>query len=1066
MTPPPPAGYNEGPDVERPAIDLLRRMGWQTIEAYDEAYGPLGTLGRDNRSEVILRSRLLPALEKLNPGLPTEAFDQAYDELTRDRSRMSLPQANREIYSFLKGGIRVRIHDPEGDGDKVEVVRIVDWGVPANNDLLLVSQFWVTGEMYTKRADLVGFLNGIPLLFVELKASHRQLQSAFADNLRDYKTTIPQLFWYNAFIILSNGSESRIGTITSEWEHFFEWKKINNEGEKGIISLDTVLRGTCEPSRFHDLVENYTLFMEMQGGVIKLLGQNHQYLGVQNALTALEDIRNRQGRLGVFWHTQGSGKSVSMIFFSQKVLRKIPGDWTFVVVTDRQELDDQIYKTFASAGAVTETQAQAESSAHLRQLLQEDHRYVFTLIQKFRTEDNQRHPVLSERSDIIVITDEAHRSQYDTLAQNMRNALPNASFLAFTGTPLMVGEEKTRKVFGEYISTYDFKQSVTDGATVPLYYEGRLPQLHLTNEDFNEEWYRLLDEVELDPDQEKKLQREFRRQYHLITLNERLEKIAEDLVEHFTGRGFRGKAMVVSIDKATAVRMYDKVQKYWQKKIAGLELKAQGASGPVKEEAEDLIQFMKTTDMAVVVSPSLNEVEDLLKKKADIRPHRLRMSKEDLDTKFKDPKDPFRLVFVCAMWMTGFDVPSCSTIYLDKPMKNHTLMQTIARANRVFKDKVNGLIVDYVGIFRNLGEALSIYGSGAKGRIKGGDSPIQEKVELLALLKRSVEEAVAFCRKCGVEPRDIQEAEGFERVALLKDAVDKVIATDDTKRLFITLANNVARIFKAILPDSRANELAPLCALLRAMHLTIESLQPSADISEISQRIEALLDRSIATKGYLIAQPPPPGYPKGPIDISKLDLKQITKAFFREERRTELEKLRGEVNSALGKMVGLNRTRIDYFEIFQQMIKEYNEGVIDKEEFFRRLIEFARELKEEDSRKIREGLTEEELAVFDLITKPDMKLSKKEEATVKKVAKELLETLKTEKLVIDWRKFQATRASVRVAIRDSLRRLPDKYTEEIFQKKWDVVYQHIFESYYGEGRSVYATIPSGIQMAN
>lgn len=1055
----PPSGYAEYPLVERPAIELLEQMGWRTIRGIDEIYGSLGTLGREDRSEVVLKSRLIPALEKLNPGLPAEAFSQACEELARDRSRMSLPEANREVYGFLKGGIRVHIHDPEGDGDKVEVVRIVDWGVPANNDFLLVSQFWVTGEMYTKRADLVGFVNGIPLLFIELKASHRQLQSAFSDNLRDYKTTIPHLFWYNAVIILSNGSESRIGSITSEWEHFFDWKKISDEKEKGIISLDTVLQGTCEPSRFLDIAENYTLFMEIRGGAIKLLGQNHQYLGVENALTALNDIRNRQGRLGVFWHTQGSGKSVSMIFFSQKVLRKIPGDWTFVVVTDRQELDDQIYKTFASAGAVTEKQAQAETSEHLRHLLREDHRYVFTLIQKFRTEEGQPHPVLSERSDIIVITDEAHRSQYDTFALNMRNALPNASFLAFTGTPLIIGEEKTRSVFGDYISIYNFKQSVADGATVPLYYERRMPQLHLTNADLNDEMDRLIEEALLDPEQEKKLQREFRRQYHLITRDERLEKIAEDIVEHFTGRGFRGKAMVISIDKATAVRMYDKVQKYWKKKIVGLELKAQGATGPVKGEADDLLQFMKTTDMAVVVSTSLNEVEDLKKKKADIRPHRMRMAKEDLDTKFKDPKDPFRLVFVCAMWMTGFDVPSCSTIYLDKPMKNHTLMQTIARANRVFTtDKANGLIVDYVGIFRNLKKALFIYGSGAGGGTKEGESPIQEKAELLALLQRAVDEAVAFCHKCGVEPRTIQEAKGFERVKLLKDAVDKVIVTDDSKRQFISLANNVARIFKAILPDARANALAPVCALLRAMHLSIESTQPGADISQISTRIEELLDRSIATKGYLIRESVA-GYKAVPIDISKIDFGQLEKAFAQERRRTELEKLRGTVNSALGRMVRLNRTRIDYFEIFQQMIKEYNEGVIDKEEFFRRLIEFARNLKVEDSRKIREGLTEEELAVFDLITKPDMKLTKKEEASVKKVAKELLETLKNEKLVIDWRKFQATRASVRVAIRDSLRSLPDKYTDDIFQKKCDTVYQHIFESYYGQGRSIYAEAP-------
>jgi len=1059
MTPPPPGSYSEDQLIEQPAIALLHDLGWETINAYQEVHGPLGTLGRDNRSEVVLWSRLKPALEKRNPGLPQDAFRQAYDELTRDRSRMSFAQANREVYLLLKDGVRVKVRDPEGDGDKVEVVRLVDWGVPSNNDLLLVSQFWVTGEMYSKRADLVGFVNGIPLLFVELKASHRQLQTAFSGNLKDYKATIPHLFWYNALIILSNGSESRIGSITSEWEHFFEWKKINNEGEEGIISLETALRGACEPSRFLDIVENFTLFVESRGGVIKLLGKNHQYLGVHNALTALEDIRNREGRLGVFWHTQGSGKSVSMVFLSQKVLRKMPGDWTFVVVTDRRELDDQIYKTFASAGAVTEKQAQAESSAHLRQLLKEDHRFVFTLIQKFRTEDGQPHPVVSSRSDIIVITDEAHRSQYDTFALNMRNALPNASFIAFTGTPLMIGEEKTRLVFGDYISIYNFKQSVVDGATVPLFYERRMPKLQLTNKDLNEDMERLLEEAELDEAQEKKLEREFAREYHLITRDDRLEKIAEDIVDHFTGRGFRGKGMVVSIDKATAVRMYDKVQEYWKAKIGKLGEQLRGASEPERSEIRDILQYMVSTDMAVVVSPSQNEIEELQKKKADIRLHRMRMVKEDLDTKFKDPDDPFRLVFVCAMWMTGFDVPSCSTIYLDKPMKNHTLMQTIARANRVFGDKVNGLIVDYVGIFRNLQKALLIYGSGSGGGIKPGESPVEEKAELLELLRKAIVEAVSFCQNHRVEPESIIKARGFERVKRLDEAVDHILATDETKKQFINHANTVGRIFKAILPDPLANELAPICALLRAMQLKIESLQPGADISAIMARVEDLLDQSIATKGYIIDKPVPGKGTPELIDLSMVDFSKLMKAFAREQKRTEIEKLRGTLNSALARMVRLNKTRIDYFERFQQMIKEYNDGLIDKEEFFRRLLEFARELKNEDARKMREGLTEEELAVFDLIKRPYMKLNKKEEASVKKIAHDLLETLKNEKLVLDWRKHQTTRAGVRVCIEDTLDGLPGGFTREIYRQKCDVVYQHVFESYYGYGKSVYAAGP-------
>ncbi|MDO9324733.1 MAG: HsdR family type I site-specific deoxyribonuclease, partial [Methanoregula sp.] len=376
-----------------------------------------------------------------------------------------------------------------------ETVRVIDWNTPANNDFFLASQFWITGDLYKRRADLIGFVNGIPLVFIELKASHRNLKRAFDENLRDYKTAIPRLFWYNALVILSNGSESRIGTITAEWEHFSEWKRISDEDEEGVISLETMLRGTCDKGRLLDLVENFTLFIAIKKGTAKVIAKNHQYLGVNNTVDALRGIRKSQGKLGVFWHTQGSGKSYSMIFFSQKVLRKISGNWTFVIVTDRVELDDQIYKNFANSGIIHEPEAQAGSGEDLRKLLGEDHRYIFTLIQKFRTEPGVPYPVITTRDDIIVIADEAHRTQYDTLALNMRTALPNAAFIAFTGTPLIATEEKTREIFGGYVSVYNYRQSTDDGATVKLYYENRIPELQLTNLNLNKDMERIIEEA-------------------------------------------------------------------------------------------------------------------------------------------------------------------------------------------------------------------------------------------------------------------------------------------------------------------------------------------------------------------------------------------------------------------------------------------------------------------------------------------------------------------------------------------------------------------------------------------
>ncbi len=1039
--------YSEDALVEQPAIALLKELGWEIVNAFGEFDHGASTLGRETKAEVVLKTRLREALLRLNPEVSVEAIHQAIDELSRDRSRLSAVAANREIYHLLKNGVRVPVPDPEGDGETVEVVQVVDWNNPANNDFLLCSQFWVTGEMHTRRADLVGFVNGLPLLFIELKAAHRRLETAFTGNLRDYKDTVPQLFWPNALIILSNGSQSRVGSVTAGWEHFAEWKKVGSEGEVGRVSLPTLLRGVCDPPRFLDLVENFCLYQEVPGGLIKLTAKNHQYLGVNNALAALADIRQREGKLGVFWHTQGSGKSVAMMFFAQKVLRKMPGNWTFVVVTDRQELAGQIYKHFASAGVVTETRAQAESSKHLRELLREDHRYIFTLIHKFREPE-----VVSPRNDIIVITDEAHRSQYDTLALNMRTALPNAAFLAFTGTPLIVGEEKTRQVFGDYISVYDFQQSVADGATVPLYYENRIPELQLVNDNLNEDMERLLEEAELDEAQEKKLEREFTREYHLITRDDRLEAVAKDMVTHFTGRGFQGKAMMICIDKATAIRMYDKVKKHWGEKIAALQAEWTGANRDARREIEESMARMQETDMAVVVSQGQNEIADMAEKGLDIRPHRKRMVEEDLETKFKKPDDPFRLVFVCAMWMTGFDVPSCSTLYLDKPMRNHTLMQTIARANRVYPGKVSGLIVDYAGVFRNLEQALAIYGAGS-----GGDKPVEDKAALVAALRQALAETRGLCQEQGVKLAAIRIAAGFDRIGLLDDAVEALVASEETKRRYLDLANTVQRLYKAVLPDPTAREFAAEVTPVQVIADKIRALIPPSDISLVMQQVEGLLDRSIATEGYVFRGPSAPYGDEYWINLSNIDFEKLAEKFKTGRKRTMNEKLKGAVAQKLMAMVRLNRTRMDYLERFQAMIDAYNASSLNAEEFFQQLVAFAGSLNEEEQRGVGEQLSEEELALFDLLTKPQIDMSGADRDKVKSTARELLATLKAGKLVLDWRKRQTARADVRVTIEKLLDHgLPRAYTPELFEQKTTAVFQHVYDAYYGAGRSIYA----------
>ena len=1043
--------------LENATIELFSQLQWQTANCYHETFGTNSTLGRETKGEVVLIPKLQLAVKNLNPDLPTEAIQLAIEELTRDRNTLSLANANAEIYQLLKDGVKVSFKNDQGE-DQTETVKVIDWNQPENNNFFLASQFWVTGEIYTRRTDLIGFVNGLPLVFIELKAHHQRLELAYKNNLTDYKQTIPQLFWYNAFIILSNGKKSRISSLTAKWEHYSEWKKINSEGEEGIISLDTIIRGTCEPTNLLDLVENFIFFYAAKGSLVKIVAKNHQYLGVNQAVTAVKEIKSNQGRLGVFWHTQGSGKSYSMVFFSQKVMRKLYGNWTFVIITDREDLDEQIYKNFAYAGAVTEIEknVRAKSAEHLKQLLDEDHRYIFTMIQKFRTEKGGTYAQISDRSDIIVIADEAHRSQYDTFALNMRNALPHAAFIGFTGTPLMLGEQETKKTFGDYISIYNFRQSIEDSATVPLYYENRIPELQLTNDALNEDIAEIIESATMDEEEEKKLERQCAREYQLITRDDRLEKIAQDIVTHLLGRGYQGKAMIVSIDRFTAVKMYNKVQYHWQQHLQ--QFKNQLAQSNLSEfEQKKLsvtIKYMSETDMAVVISQSQNEVEAFQKKELDITPHRQRLVSESppLDEKFKDPSHPLRIIFVCAMWMTGFDVPSCSTIYLDKPMKNHSLMQTIARANRVFPGKVNGLIVDYIGVFRDLQKALTIYGSASGGGIKEEDTPVKAKTALVAQLREAIAQTTTFCTQKGINFAVLESAQGFARTKFWADAVECIIINDDAKKTYLSLAANANKLYKAILPDPAANEFTAINAHLQAIKDQILTEVPEVDVSEVMEQVEELLDLSITAGEFVIQESH-----SQRIDLSQIDFVALKNKFASTDyQRTETEKLKTAIAQKLQQMVRLNKTRMSYLDKFQQMIAEHNADSRNVQIFFNDLINFAQELGVEDKRAIAKNLTEEELAIFDLLTKPEIKLTKQEEQEVKQVARELLKTLKKEKLVLDWKKRQQTRASVEVAIKDGLDRLPQSYSAELYEQKCQEVYQHIYENYSGQG-SIYDT---------
>jgi type I restriction enzyme R subunit len=1037
--------FSENAAVEGPVIELFRSLGWKHADLYQETFGANGIEGRITRREAVLPNRLWAALQKLNLHLPPEALRDVAAEITRDRSAMLSTDANAEIYRLLRDGVSVQIRGADGER-ATEIARVIDWRQPAANDLLLARQVWFEGELYRRRVDLVGFVNGIPLLLIELKGPAENVKDAFDNNIRSYRSDIPQLFAYNAAVIVSNGMETKVGATYAPYEHFIEWKRAESEDEPPAGGLEVAVRGIGTPERLLDLVENFVAYEKGKGGLIKKLAKNHQFLGVNRAVAAVDRIAETRGRLGVFWHTQGSGKSLSMLYFAQKILRTKPGNWTFVIVTDRDELDDQIAKTFAACGALTKLreEVQAQTREHLKALLQGNERYVFTLIQKFGTAQGETFPKLSDRSDIIVITDEAHRSQYAVLAANMRRALPNAAFIAFTGTPLIATDaEKTKEVFGDYISIYDFAQSIEDGATVPLYYENRIPELQLANADLSDDLDRLIEEAALDEAQEARLAQVFSRQYHLITREDRLDKIADDVVRHFAGRGYRGKAMYIAIDKATAVRMYDKVRARWNEEIQRLETALAKLSGEEHAAQQAKIAWMKATDMAVIVSVGQNEKDDMAAKGLDIVPHRRRMNTEDMEEKFKDPDDPFRLVFLCAMWLTGFDAPSCSTVYLDKPMKNHTLMQTIARANRVCGDKEAGLIVDYVGVFRNLQKALAIYARGTGS----GEMPIKDKAALLAELEKALNSVRAFAGARGVHPAAIIKEKGLAQLKAIADATDALLGTDAQKQAYLRLEAQAWKLYMAVLPDPRAAPLAAEMAVLHVLANRLRSLTKPADVSAIMGDIETLLDESII--GHAIRAPITDDF-TGLFDLRAIDFAKLSAAFRKGQKRTQVQLLRAKVEQQLGDMIRRNPTRSDLLERFQTMIAEYNAGSASVEQLFEQLLDFIRTMSDEEQRAVREGLDEEELAIFDLLTRPEPKLTKAQEVEVKAVARRLLDKLKREKLILDWRLKENAKAGVRQTIREEYDELPEVYDRRLWEEKVERTFQFMFERYPGE----------------
>ena len=1071
--------YNEDTLVQQTTAEYLKaQLGWDSLYAYNtETYGPDGTLGRDSDKEVVLTRYLREALIQLNPGLPDSAYDDAVRKITGTVASQTMLATNREKYELITNGVQVTFRNAEGDRVR-ERLKVLDFARPANNHFLCVRELWVKRRSLPPPGrPIVGFVNGLTACFSwNSKTSPRTSSAAYEQNFTDYKDTVPlTCFTTTPWSSWPTGSRPGSARSPAGTNIFNEWRRLA-EDEPGAVNMETLLKGRLltkrnfigYPGKFHSCL------MIPSGESRKILARNHQFLGVNRAIDAVQD-NGKIGRGGwaCFWHTQGAGKSYSMVFFTRKVHRKLGGNFTFVILTDREDLDTQIYKTFAGCGVVDNDRdpCRASSGQYLSTLLTEHKAYVFSLIQKFNQEVDHKEGY-TDRNDVIVITDEAHRTQYGTLALNLRNALPHASYIGFTGTPLFSNDEITRRVFGEYISTYDFQRAVEDNATVPLYYDARGDKLGLAVGDLNERIAEKLEELETgDIDVEQRLEKELKRDYHIITAEKRLDQVAQDFVLHYSKAWETGKVMLVCIDKITCVRMHKLILKYWSQRIADLETELKLAADEQNElYRRRQTQWMKESVAAVVVSEEQGEVDKFSKWGLDIKPYR-KMIKEGIDLPeamrskpqfrnlqrmgleeaFKEEEHPFRIAIVCAMWLTGFDVPSLSTLYLDKPLKAHTLMQAIARANRVNEGKNNGLIVDYCGILKNLRNALATFGgqgdSGHGGR-GGEQDPARPEEELLDDLSEAITFVRAFLTKSGASLDYIINKTGFERNAAILAAKEAANENDQTRKRFEVMCRVVFKKFKACINVKGVNNHRADYDAINVVYKSLQQDREQADISDIIRRLHKVVDDAIETNS---AQT---GHESDPYDISKIDFNKLRKEFESSPRqRTTVQSLKEVIEQRLNRLLMQNPLRTDFQQHYEEIVAEYNreKDRVTIEKTFEALLEFVKDLSDEEIRATREGLTDESLAIFDLLKKDD--LSNTEIKRIKYVAIDLLEKLKSEKLKIDnWREKEATRDAVRTAIKDFLwdeeTGLPvDSYDENDVIQKADDVFAHIFRAY-------------------
>lgn len=1032
--------------------------GWKRIECCPkmEAQDEVASTGRANSSECILPEVFLNALRRLNPQVKDEVLKSILQDFRKDYSGTDMTDTNYKFYNRIRNGIRVEVQK-EGKED-FDIVKIIDFEQPERNDFHCVNQMWIKGHFRYRRPDVLLFVNGLPVVFIELKNSTVKIEESYNKNLVSYRSDIPNVFAMNQICVLSNGLQTKIGAWNSKYEFFFEWLRVNDEKEKidreqiaeHGLSILNLIDGLFRKERLLDYIENFVFFDNKR---IKIIAKNHQYLGVNNLMESVKRREELKGKLGVFWHTQGSGKSYSMVMFVRKVRRKLLGNFTFLIVTDREDLDAQIHKTFVRTEVVGDKEeCQPGSAEQMRDFLSGNKPMVFTLIQKFQYDKMKQYPVLSTRNDIFVLVDEAHRTQYKQLAENMHTGLPNANYIAFTGTPLLGSRRLTNQWFGDYVSEYNFAQAIEDGNTVPLFYSRRVPEVGLTNDWLDTDIDQICEDENLNDREKELLENSSSRIMEVIKREERLDRIASDIAHHFPRRGFWGKGMVVSVDKYTAVKMYDKVRKYWAEETKLLVKERNEAKTSEERSAiNERLNYMNKVEMAVVISKEEGEEDKFAAQGLDISLHRKKIETitpegKDIEDRFKDKDDPLSLVFVCAMWLTGFDVPSLSTLYLDKPMKGHTLMQAIARANRVYPGKSCGIIVDYVNVFKYMQKALSEYAEtdGKEGY------PAKDIEQLITNIERSISDTEAFLLKIGIKTEDIiAEEETINRLEMLRKAYDHILTKDEWKERFKVMSNLLINLYDAAKPEIlERGWYNDKFAIIAHINGWLCNLIDDEKLRKARLRMAEALDRSVSAG--VSEQQATYGIHQGKvIDLSKLDVDAIRKEINKTPYKAlETDDLRAFVERTLEQLINKNCTRVAFSQRYRNIIDRYNAGGSENEDYYKKLLQLIEDLKKEQSRSADLGLEEEELEIFDLL-RADKKLTKAEEQKVILAAKNLYHKLSEEKervMVVDWFKDEQPRLQVLALIKASLNKdLPESYDGVSFKQKTNLLFNHFVD---------------------